>query len=314
MLSMELRHLRYFVAVAEELNFRRASERLHVAQPALSRQIKDLEFELEVRLFDRDTGGVRLTDAGAAFLVESRLTLAQSQQAILVAREAAKGRRGRLSIGYLAPLLMGFMPAGVKRFEREFPDVEVVLNEMPMIDQIAALESGEIHLGFVIGHYVMLPANLQHKEIARAASGAIVGRQHRFAKLSRVGLEQVARERLVCLANKKGSIFHGDIMRRIFANRGISHGPIKAIEGTETFRAALESGAGISVISELGSLSHSRDLVFKRLKETGDDLIMDLHAIWRAGDSSSIVQNFIDILVKVNAPGKIKTRGAPATP
>src|SRR5438270_10978357 len=108
---MELRHLRYFVAVAEELNFRKASDRLRVAQPALSRQIQDLEADVGTKLLDRNTSGVRLTDAGAAFLAETRLTLAQSQKAVAMAQEAAKGLRGRITVGDLAPLLTGFMPA-----------------------------------------------------------------------------------------------------------------------------------------------------------------------------------------------------------
>src|SRR4051812_45154916 len=111
---MELRHLRYFVAVAEELNYRKASERLRVAQPALSSQIKDLEFDVGVRLLDRDTGGVRLTDAGAAFLEEARLILAHAEQAVAVARGAAKGRGGRATVGFFAPIFMGVMPAPLK--------------------------------------------------------------------------------------------------------------------------------------------------------------------------------------------------------
>src|ERR1700754_3438022 len=107
---MELRHLRYFAAVAEELSFRRAAERLRVAQPALSSQIKDLEEELGARLLDRDTRAVRLTDAGAAFLAEVRQILAHAERATVVAREAAQGRRGRLVVGYFAPIFMGLMP------------------------------------------------------------------------------------------------------------------------------------------------------------------------------------------------------------
>ena len=120
---MELRHLRYFVAIAEELSFRKASERLRVSPPALSKQIKDLEFELAVQLFNRDTGGVRLTEAGTTFLAEARLTLTQSQRTMEVTKEAANGRHGRLSVGYVEPILMGFMPECLVEFQRRFPCV-----------------------------------------------------------------------------------------------------------------------------------------------------------------------------------------------
>src|SRR4051812_5064070 len=141
---MELRHLRYFVAVAEELNYRKASERLRVAQPALSSQIQDLERDVGVRLLDRDTGGVRLTDGGAAFLEEARLILRQVERAVAVAVEAAKGLRGRLMIGYFAPIFMGLMPASLKAYREKFPEVEVVLVELPILEQIAELEAGTI--------------------------------------------------------------------------------------------------------------------------------------------------------------------------
>src|SRR3954447_15768036 len=120
---MELRHLRYFVAVAEELNYRKASERLRVAQPALSSQIKDLESDVGATLLDRDTGGVQLTDAGTVFLEQARLIVAQAQHAVVAAQEAAQGRRGRLTLGYFAPIFMGLMPATLRAYRERFPDV-----------------------------------------------------------------------------------------------------------------------------------------------------------------------------------------------
>ncbi len=295
---MELRHLRYFVAVAEELNFRKASERLRIAQPALSSQIKDLEYELGVRLLDRDTGGARLTDAGAAFLAEARVVLTQAQQAVAVAREAAEGRRGRLMIGYSGPLLMGFMPASLKIFYGKFPHVDVSLVEMPLGEQIAALESGAIHIGFAIAGGPPLPPGLKQIEVVRSPVRAVMGRGHRLAKLARVGMAELGRETLLCIANKKVSILHGEIIRRIFTGRGLKPGPIKAIEGAEAFRATLESGLGVSLIAEIGGLSRSQDLVFKPLKETGPDLILELHAVWRGEQTSQLAANFIDVMRK----------------
>src|SRR5882672_9114659 len=173
---MELRHLRYFVAVAEQLNYRKAADQLRVAQPALSSQIKDLEAEVGVRLLDRDTGGVRLTDAGAAFLAEARLIAAHAQRAAGIARDAAKGRRGRINIGYFAPLVMGFMPESLRSFHAKYPDVDVALHEMSLIDQIAALEAGTIHVGFSLGDAFHIPPTLKSVEVARSPIRAVVGR------------------------------------------------------------------------------------------------------------------------------------------
>jgi DNA-binding transcriptional LysR family regulator len=306
---MELRHLRYFAAVAEELNYRKAAERLRVAQPALSSQIKDLEHEIGVRLLDRDTGGVQLTDAGAAFLVEVRLILAHAQRAVAVAHEAAKGRRGRLTVGYFAPLLLGLIPAALKSFHEEFPDVEVTLAEMPLGEQLAALESGAIQIGFSVGGSGPIPRGLKNKKVASTPIRAVIGRSHRLARVKAIGLADLAQERLLSfLAKKDAPSVHGAIMRERFAARGIKTGPIREIEGPEAFRATLESGQGVSLIAELSSFSRSWDLVFKPLKETGADLFVELHALWRADQTSQLTANFIAHLSRIKPPVRLRSR------
>lgn len=307
---MELRHLRYFVAVAEELNYRKASERLHVAQPALSSQIKDLEYEIGAQLLNRNTRGVRLTDAGAAFLPEARMILKHAQEASLMAREAAKGRRGRLNVGYFAPLLMGFMPASLKVFHEKYPEVDVGLVEMPLVDQLEALQSGQIHIGFTLGGGPPLPQGLKQVPVARSPIRAMINREHRLARASRIRLAELAREPLLCLQFKGAPSIHGEIMRRIFAARELKTGPIRPVEGAEAFRATIESGIGISFIAEIGALPRSRDLVLKTLADTGPDLFVELHAFWREDQNSRLAANFIAVLLKV-APGWKASRVVP---
>lgn len=296
---MELRHLRYFVAVAEELNFRKAAERLHVAQPALSSQIQDLEYDLGVKVLERNTGGVRLTDAGAAFLAAARLTLAQAEEAVAAARDAEKGRRGRLRVGYIAPLLMGFMPASLKAFHRQYPDVEVDPVEMPLGDQMAALKSRAIHLGFAIGGLGPLPPGMQHVPVVRSPIRAVVARGHRLARLRRISLTELKDEPLLSLAVKRGSTVHGDIIRRIFAARALKHSPVRSVESVEIFRDSLEGGLGVSLIAESGSLARNPGLRFKALRETGEDLFLDLHALWPEGATSKLTANFLAVIQQV---------------
>ena len=296
---MELRHLRYFVAVAEELNFRKAAERLRVSQPALSSQIQDLETELDVRLLDRNTGGVRLTGAGKAFLEATRQTLAQAQRAVTLAREAEQGARGRLTVGFYAPLLMGFMPASLTAFHRQYPGVDVNLVEMSLGEQAAALKSQAIQLGFAIAGYRPFPPGLEHVKVVRSPICAVVGRDHRLARRPKVDLADLAGEQLLSLAPVKGSTIHCDRIRSVFKARHLKIRPIRSIVGAEAFRANLESGLGVSLIAEVGSLARSPDLRFRPLTGTGEDLVLELHALWTAGPASALITNFIAVLQKV---------------
>ena len=122
---MELRQLRYFVAVAQELSFTKAAAKLHVAQPALSRQIRQLEDELGVRLLERNRRGTHLTDAGRVFFAEACALLEQSARAMTTARQANCGDSGRLNIGYVWGLFHSFAPAAISRFRQVLPDVAV---------------------------------------------------------------------------------------------------------------------------------------------------------------------------------------------
>jgi DNA-binding transcriptional LysR family regulator len=127
---MELRHLRYFVAVAEELSFRRAADRLNVSHPALSQQIQDLEDELGFKLFDRNSRQVELTEVGRVFPGGTQRAIQAAKQAVTLAQEAAKGERGRLIIGCIGPLVGSFLPNALVRFRQGRPLVEVTVSHM----------------------------------------------------------------------------------------------------------------------------------------------------------------------------------------
>lgn len=146
---MELRHLRYFVAVAEALNFTRAAEALRLAQPSLTRQIHNLEEELGVRLLDRTKSQVSLTEEGRSFLVDARRLVALSLESVKSVQQFSRGESGQLNLGYLFKFNFELLPATLSTFYQTFPDVAVNLFDMSPAEQLRALEARKIDLGFV---------------------------------------------------------------------------------------------------------------------------------------------------------------------
>ncbi|TDT94947.1 LysR family transcriptional regulator [Azorhizobium sp. AG788] len=148
--QIELRHLRYFLATAEELNYRRAAERLRIAQPGLSQQIKKLEEIVGTPLFDRTRRTVRLTLAGELFMHEARKTLAHAESAMLVARRAGRGEVGRIAIGYVgSAAYTGVLTTMVGKFRSSYPEVELQISEMEMQQQLDQLDQGRLDIGFI---------------------------------------------------------------------------------------------------------------------------------------------------------------------
>jgi DNA-binding transcriptional LysR family regulator len=146
---VELRHLKYFIAVAEELNFTRAAEKLHLAQPSLTRQIHDLEEELGVRLFDRTKYRVSLTKEGKAFLADAERLIALSVESVKTVQRLSRGESGQLNLGYLFKLAFDLLPSSLTRFYERCPEVSVNLFDMSPAEQLRALESRKIDLGFI---------------------------------------------------------------------------------------------------------------------------------------------------------------------
>jgi len=146
---MELRHLRYFVAVAEELHFGRAARRLGIAQPPLSQQIKALEEEIGAVFLKRTKRQVDLTAAGRVFLIEARKTLAQAEQAVRAAQRAARGEIGQLSVGFVCSAVYGKVPSIFRLMRSRYPEVSLLLQELTSEEQVEAMKKNEIDIGLI---------------------------------------------------------------------------------------------------------------------------------------------------------------------
>src|ERR1041385_7472199 len=147
---MELRHLRYFIDVAEEQNVTRAAARLHVSQPPLSRQIRDLEDELGIALFEHRAKAVRLTEAGRVFLTEARAVLQRADDAVQMAKAVAGGKRGEIHVGYAPSLAVELLPRALKYFQESSPDVHVQLQDLSTREMLRGLNEGKLHAALLV--------------------------------------------------------------------------------------------------------------------------------------------------------------------
>src|SRR5260370_18799493 len=196
---MELRHLRYFVAGAEELNVRQAAARLHLSQPPLSRQIHDLEDEVGTKLFVRSQSGMRLTEAGGTFLKEARSILAQSQRAVQLAQAASRGEAGQLDIAYAVE---GFEPVllrVIRLFRRLFPMVELGIREMQYHQQVQELIHQRIDLGYVGIRFPALESELGCECVRKAQFLVALPPEHPLAKQRRLRLSALANEKFISI-------------------------------------------------------------------------------------------------------------------
>jgi DNA-binding transcriptional LysR family regulator len=242
---MDVRQLRYFVAVAEELHFRRAAERLHLSQPALSQQIRSLEGEMEVPLLFRNRRRVELTAAGASFLPEARRLLASLDAAVATARRVHEGRSGRLRVGFVGSALLSIVPDVVQRFRAARPDVELDLRERSTVDQVAALRAGDIDIGLA-----PLPIDdhgLETTVLVREPAVAVLPAGHELARLRRIGLRRLAAEPFVLFPRDQAPGFHDRLIGGV-AQHGAAPRVVQHATEMQTIVGLVAAGIGVSLV------------------------------------------------------------------
>ena len=283
---MELRHLRYFVAVGDTLNFGRAALALHIAQPPLSRAIRALEGELGTTLFHRGTRGVTLTRAGAALLPEARRLLRDAEALRQNARQYAAGEAGTLAIGFVSTAAYNVLPRLVPAFRARRPGVRLLLREVTSDVQLPALVAGEIDVGFVIASSV--PPALAYAPLLREPLIAALPAKRRWP--SRVPLRLLAREPFILFPREVAPELHDAIValcrRAGFAPR-IGQEAIQM----QTIVSLVAGGMGVSLVP--ASLEHLRrdGVVYRRLAERSPSVEIGL--AWRASDDSPLTRAFV---------------------
>ena len=292
---MELRQLRSFVAVAEELHFRRAAERLHLAQPSVSQQIRTLEAELGVPLFERNRRGASLTPAGAALLDEARDLLSRAGHAAAVARATGTGRRGRLRMSLTRSLTGGIAGSIVAAYRAEYPDVELVLSLGTTMLHVEQLRAGEIDVGFV--RPPLEEPGLEELRLAREPMICVLPRGHRLTRRATVRPSDLHGEPLVWWPEEHGPGAWREVRREVC---GDPPWPPLAREEPEEERivSAVAEGAGISFIMLERSRSlRIRGAVYRRFAPP--EPTMGIALAWRQGDELPTLRRLIELAERI---------------
>jgi DNA-binding transcriptional LysR family regulator len=293
--NIELHHLRYFVAVAEDLHFRRAAERLHIAQPALSRAIKWLERELGAPLLLRTTRNVALTEAGRVFLHEVRHALAQIERAQNLARSAAAGEAGRLSVAYMDFAINGPLPAILNAFRESHPKVVIDLAHMWTERQREAIIVGDIDIGFLIGPFEA--PDINSMTVLREQFVAVLPETHHLAKKKHLALADLSAEPFIL-----GAIAFWGPYRRLVDELCLSAGftpqVVQEAHNSDGIFGLVAAGMGVSIYVEGARNFSLRGCVIRPFK--GLDASIDTTAVWRADNSSPAMPNFIDAIAAIH--------------
>jgi len=287
--AMELRQLRYFVAVAEELHFRRAAARLHMSQPPLSQQIAALEAELGCQLLARTRRQVELTPAGAAFLRDARAVLADLEGAAGRARALNAGLSGVLRVSFVGSALFSIVPSLVQRFRQVRPGVSLELRESSTVDQLRALESGVIDAGLVRSP-LDPPAGIAIERIATEPTIVAVPTDHPLARLRRIPFARLAGEPLVLFPREQAPGFHDLIVTRLAATGGASNIVQRAPE-TLTIIGLVAAGVGLSPVPASVASLALHGVTYRPLTRAP---AAELALVTRADDSSSLIPTFAE--------------------
>jgi DNA-binding transcriptional LysR family regulator len=288
---MELRHLRYFVAVGEEEHFGRAALRLRVAQPALSRQIQDLEREIGFTLFDRLARGVRLSAAGRLFLEEARRILHQLTEATERAQRVARGQSGTLRIGFTENLSWGgVVPDSLRIFRDRHPDAELQLNPLPSLQQLEAVRSGRLDAGFMLNppkpdrELDQLPVALHGLALAAPAA-------HPLGKVRNLRLRDMTDARFIWFPRRESAAFYDRLMYECFRGGLKSPRIVQEASNEATILTLVAQGMGVAFVMETARWRCPDSVAILKVADLRVSLPWAL--VWRRDNLSPLLARFV---------------------
>lgn len=291
---MELRQIEYFIAVAEELHFGRAAQRLQMTQPPLSQQILQLEKELGVKLFERSKRHVELTNAGKVFLQEVRHVLTQLEQAKSAAQSAQLGMLGRLVLGFVGSATFDILPNVVRAFQEQYPHVDLDLHEMPTPMQVEAFRRKSIDIGFV--RTPIEDPLLSLVSIHQETCIAVVPRKHPLAQRAFISMEDLSAERFILVEREVWPSWYDDIVAKC-RDAGFSPSVRQNVKEIQTIIGLVAAGLGVSIVPSSTTNLYTRDVAYVNIE--GNAPRVEMSIAWRTDNHSILVQQFLKTAARV---------------
>jgi DNA-binding transcriptional LysR family regulator len=291
---MELRHLRYFVAVAEETSFTRAAQRLHVAQPALSVQIRRLEQDLGVELFDRSRRTIRLTEAGALLLTEARRILALVDETVDVVRRTDAGAVGSLSIGFVPSAANAALPPILRRFAAGHPGVVLHLREMAPDDLVRSLHEGRLDVCFL--YLPFDDPSLEHTVVSREPFVAALPEGHPLAARKTIHVRALRDESFILPARHGMPGLHAQVVE-ICASAGFTPDAVQeSVWLVQTIVGLVAAEVGVALVPSSAEALSRRGVAYRPLRGHTPHEVA-LAALWRRQDRPAVLRAFVEQLV-----------------
>jgi DNA-binding transcriptional LysR family regulator len=289
---MELRHLRYFVAVAENLNFTKAAAKLHLAQPSLTRQIHNLEEEIAVRLLNRSKSQVGLTEEGRSFLVDARRVLALATESVQAVQRLSRGETGQLNIAYSSNFNFELLPETLGAFRLAFPHIALNLFDMTPAEQFRALEARKIDLGFVGLRPPTSTRGLQSESIARHKTVVVLPAKHPLARKRRVNLGELKTMFFVGMSEKTHPGFR-EWLCETCQPAGFTPRILQDAELEPALMTFVAEGLGVTLAREhIKTLPHPGVAI----RPLAPPVKTDYYITWNRDNDSRALQQYIEIV------------------
>jgi len=292
---IEIRQFRYFEAIGSTLNFSRAAERLHMAQPPLSRQIQQLEEELGVALIDRSVRPFVLTRAGSFFYEQSVQMLARVNEVVKATRRVGAGQRRWLGVGFVPSVLYGFLPRTVQQFTSDHPELDLILSELTSVQQVEALRAGRIDIGF--GRLRIDAEGIDNTVLAEEPLVVVLPKTSPLSKHPDVSMADLLQEVLVIYPSQPRPSFADQILSQ-FRVRGYSVEKTYETNGLQTAIGLVAAGMGVTVVGSSVQRLQRDDVVYLPFRELGvtTPLIMST----RSGEPSADLARFRELVAAAN--------------